>query len=225
MTGSATAVLVMARAPIPGRVKTRLEPLLGPHGCAQLQEQLIAHTIATAQQAFPGSVYLALTPGGPPPPGTVTRPGPAGVRLLGQRGSTLGQRMVCAVADVLQHQSGPVVVIGTDAPTLGPGLLTRASALLHEGRDVVFGPALDGGYYLVGVARSLPQLFAIDAGLWGGPQVLTASLARAASMGLQVGTLATLRDLDTPQDAAALRASGVLPPSLDALLNVAAEPA
>lgn len=215
MSSPAPAVLVMARAAVPGRVKTRLEPLLGPGGCARLQEVLIAHTVATAQDACPGRVYLALTPG--------AAELPRGVVLLEQHGADLGQRMTRAVADVLEREAGPVLVIGADAPTLGPRLLSQAAAMLAEGCDVVFGPALDGGYYLVSLPRSLPQVFAIDPVLWGGPQVLGASVQRATLTGLRAGMLPVLRDLDTPEDAAALLDAGGLPEDIAALLAVAPE--
>lgn len=135
---------------------------------------------------------------------------------LEQHGENLGQRMSCGVADVLDREPGPVLVIGTDAPTLSPLLLTEASAMLKEGRDIVFGPALDGGYYLVALARPLPQVFAIDPVLWGGPDVLAARLERARLAGLRVGMLTPLRDLDTAQDAAALFDDGGLPEEIGA---------
>lgn len=215
MSSPAPAVLVMARAAVPGRVKTRLEPLLGPRGCARLQEVLITHAVATAQDACPGRVYLALTPGAAELRG--------GAVLLEQHGADLGQRMTRAVADVLEREAGPVLVIGADAPTLGRGLLSEAAAMLAEGCGVVFGPALDGGYYLVALPRSLPQVFAIDPVLWGGPQVLAVSVQRATLTGLRVGMLSLLRDLDTPEDAAALLDAGGLPEDIAALLAVAPE--
>ncbi len=87
------------------------------------------------------------------------------------------------------------------------------------GADTVFGPALNGGYYLVGMARPLPELFAIDPALWGGPQVLAASRHAARDAGLRVGQLPALRDLDTPQDAAEFLAEGALPEDIAALLH------
>lgn len=216
MTGPDLAVLIMARAPRPGQVKTRLQPLLGPYGCAQLQAALTARTVLLALQVAPLGTFLAidqLACGKRAFAGTVT--------VLVQRGDHLGARMRSAVEDVLATHQGPVVVIGTDAPTLTPTHLRAAAAALTAGHDAVFGPALDGGYCLLALPRSTPELFAIDPTLWGGPQVLAASLSAAETAGLRVGMLAPLRDLDTPADAQAFLDEGQLPAEIADLLHAA----
>jgi len=88
----------------------------------------------------------------------------------------------------------------------------------HAGHDVVFGPALDGGYYLIASRRATPAMFNIDPALWGGPRVLEASVTAARAAGLDVAFLPTLRDLDTPEDARALVADAALPPAIHAIL-------
>lgn len=108
-----------------------------------------------------------------------------------------------AVEDVLVARQGPVVVIGTDAPTLSPTHPRQTGAALSAGHDTVFGPAPDGGYYLFALPRVTPELLAIDRNLWGGPQVLSASLTAAETAGLSVGMLAPLRDVGAPADARA----------------------
>jgi rSAM/selenodomain-associated transferase 2/rSAM/selenodomain-associated transferase 1 len=208
VTAIEAAVLIMARAPRPGTVKTRLQPLLGPGGCARLQAALIRHTVALAQQV--ATTYVAVDS-----PGQVDGLVPAGVTVLPQVGDNLGTRMHAAIAQV----GGPVVVIGTDAPTLTADHLRDAAKRLAAGDDVVFGPALDGGYYLVAVRRPRAEPFAIDPALWGGPDVLPASTAAAEAAGLRAGTLAPLRDLDTPEDARALLADGALPGEIAQLLS------
>jgi len=221
MSRGEPAVVIMARAPVPGAVKTRLEPLLGPVGCARLQAALIRRTVAIAHEVFAQGVYLALT--------AVTAETSAlshdAAILLEQRGEDLGQRMCRAAGDVFGRERGPVVIIGTDAPTLTPLLLGEATAVLGAGRDVVFGPAVDGGYYLVALARVVPEVFTIDPALWGGPEVLAASAEQTERTGLRMGLLPPLRDLDTPEDAAALLHGGALPSDIAALLSVAPEPA
>jgi rSAM/selenodomain-associated transferase 2/rSAM/selenodomain-associated transferase 1 len=229
------AVLIMAKAPVPGTVKTRLHPLLGLDGCARLQRELIRHATATAIAASPEStrrpgraaagkavdavttaggltVFLAVAP--PEAASDVSALAPAGVRMLGQRGAGLGERLTHAVADVFAAGHRPVVVIGTDAPTLTPELLTQAFGCLADGRDIVFGPARDGGYYLAGLNLPAPELFALDPGLWGTGTVLTASLAAARRAGLTTGQLPALRDLDTPDDARGLLAEPALPDNI-----------
>ncbi|MEV7979006.1 TIGR04282 family arsenosugar biosynthesis glycosyltransferase [Streptomyces sp. NPDC086519] len=216
---STPAVLVMAKAPRPGSVKTRLHPLLGPHGCAALQAELIRHTVDTVT-ATGLRAYVAYTHG--PGDGGAGIPdvrvaAPPGVRTLVQRGQDLGQRLTAAVSDAFSDGGGPVLVIGTDAPTLTRMHLAAALTALQN-HDVVLGPALDGGYYLIGTRRPHTDLFALDPMWWSTDKVLAATLALAAEAGLSAELLAPLRDLDTPEDAAALLADPGLPPAITAVL-------
>lgn len=137
------AVLIMAKAPWPGTVKTRLQPLLGPDGCAALAGQLTRNAARVAAAAIaatmrpdpgaglPGAVFAAVDP-----PGAVAEVGsllPPGTRLLAQRGANLGERMAAAAGDVFAGGYRPVVIIGTDAPTLTPDL-PPATAPRRAGR-------------------------------------------------------------------------------------------
>lgn len=210
-TTSRVAVLIMAKAPVPGQVKTRLEPLVGPTGCARLQAALLASAIDTAHATAPGRTFVALC-------GSCELP--AHVRVFMQHGANLGERMQRAVQEVAARHTGPIVVIGTDAPTLRVDHLQAAAAAVADRADVAFGPALDGGYYLVAVRRPNPHVFAIDPVLWGGSDVLAASLASTGRAGLRTVVLEPLRDLDTPGDAAAFRADPALPAPLADLLGV-----
>lgn len=211
------AVLIMARAPRAGAVKTRLQPRLGPDGCARLQAALIEHTVLLACQVFPDATYLALD--GPYAADSRARP-------LSQRGADLGARMHNAVMDVWAAHGGPVLVVGTDAPTLRERHLRAAATALVAGTDVVFGPALDGGYYLVGLREPAVAavVLSIDARLWGGPDVLAASLTAVERAGLGADLLELLRDLDTPIDAYSLLAGGGLPAEVARLLVATGAP-
>lgn len=222
MPGSGGSVLVMAKSALPGTVKTRLHPLLGPDGCAALQTALIRHVtrLATGRGR---STFVAFDP-----PGELDGLRalvPAEVRLIPQRTGHLGDRLVAAVRDVVAHVgTGPVVVLGVDAPTLTPQLLDAAFAAINQpsdGPDAVLGPALDGGYYLIGLRRPHVELFDIDPRLWGGSGVLAATLSLADRHGLRTWQLPSLRDLDTPDDARALLADPRLPTHLAALLTLA----
>ncbi|KUL35485.1 hypothetical protein ADL12_20155 [Streptomyces regalis] len=208
----------MAKAPRPGTVKTRLHPLLGPTGCARLQAELIRHTLETTS-AQGLRTFLAYTsengPDNPEGPYSLT---PTGVRLLVQRGGDLGQRLTAAVTDAFADGAGPLLVIGTDAPTLTRDHLTAALSAL-ESADVVLGPALDGGYYLIGLRAPHTELFALDPAWWSTDKVLAATLTRADEAGLRTRLLAPLRDLDTPEDADVLLADPALPPGVAALLK------
>jgi uncharacterized protein len=212
------AVLVMAKAPLPGRVKTRLEPVFTRAECAAIQARLVERTARwAAATAARGRAYVAYDP-----PGERDRVAalvPEGVELIEQRAGHLGERLADAAAHVHERHDGPLIVVGVDTR------LTREHAReaidrLQQGADVVLGPALDGGYYLISLARPAPALFAIDPQSWGGPNVLQESLAAAASAGLNVALLDPERDLDTPEDAAALRED----PELRDLLRNAKEP-
>ncbi|MGH3199748.1 MAG: TIGR04283 family arsenosugar biosynthesis glycosyltransferase [Streptosporangiaceae bacterium] len=217
------AVLIMAKAPRPGMVKTRLHPMLGPDGCAALAERLICHTVSVATAVGEATVFTAVDP-----PDALDEMGglmPGCVTLLRQRGADLGERLAAAAGELFAGGHWPVVVIGTDAPTLTAGRLAEAFGELARGRDVVFGPACDGGYYLVGLNRPAPELFALDPGVWGGDRVLAASLAAACRAGLDAGLLPALRDLDTPADAQVLLGDPLLPSAIAAALRSPARPA
>ncbi|UQA91958.1 TIGR04282 family arsenosugar biosynthesis glycosyltransferase [Streptomyces halobius] len=216
-TARTPAVLVMAKTPRPGTVKTRLHPLLGPQRCAVLQAELIRHTLETTT-AQGLRTYLAYAPDGGEDEDGVRDLAPAAVRLLVQRGGDLGQRLTAAVAEVFADGAGPLLVIGTDAPTLTAHHLAAAFTTL-ESRDVVLGPALDGGYYLIGMHSPHPQLFALDTACWSTDKVLATTFALATDTGLHAELISPLRDLDTPEDAAALRDAPLLPQRIAALLD------
>ena len=208
------AALVMAKAPIPGRTKTRLEPLLGAHGCARLQAALIEQSLGWALAVAPGAAYVSYALA---PLGALV---PPGVDEFPQEDGDLGRRLCAATAHVGRW---PLLVAGTDTPALSAAHVAEALAELEAGRDAVFGPALDGGYYLVALARPLPELFELPREAWGGPDVLDLSLRAGERAGLDVGLLRPERDLDTPEDAQALLAAGALPPPVaEALRAVAA---
>ena len=210
-------VVVMAKAPRPGHAKTRLEPLLGRDGCARLQSALIAHTSRWARDVAPGGWYLACDP-----PGAVeeVRPlMPAGGRLIGQEGADLGERLQGATRRLFADGRRPVIVVGTDQPTLGRSHARQALEALAGGADAVFGPALDGGYYLVALARPLPGLFGLPPEAWGGAEVLALSLRLAARAGLRCSLIAPERDLDTADDVRAVAGHPAVPPAVAALLR------
>lgn len=214
------SLLVMTKAPQPGRTKTRLEPLLGPEGCARLQAALIRRAASLAAGAAAGAAFLAYTPAAAGE--TVRCLVRAGTTAFPQRGDHLGQRLTAATATVLALRPGPLVIIGTDCPVLGPRHVWAATKQLADGCDVSYGPAYDGGYYLVALAAPAPQLFDLPASVWGGPEVLEQSLAAATAAGLTVGVLDPERDLDTPADAAAAVADPRLPGDIARLLAPAA---
>lgn len=199
---SALATLVMARAPVPGHCKTRLQPRLGPAGCARLQTALIAHAAGWAADVGGERSAIAVTPDDALPGVAALAPG---VRIaLGQAGADLGARLAGAAARVLDRaglQTTGLLVVGTDLPVLGREHATEAAAALADGADVVFGPCFDGGYHLVGLARADARVFALPPDRWGGPDVLDLSLRACAAAGLRTVVLDRREhDLDIPAD-------------------------
>ncbi|MBI5777356.1 MAG: TIGR04282 family arsenosugar biosynthesis glycosyltransferase, partial [Nitrospirae bacterium] len=120
-----------------------------------------------------------------------------GVRLIAQTGDDLGARMARAFADVFALGYRQVLVVGTDLPTL-PGSAFGEAVTVLATHDVVLGPALDGGYYLIGLRKPSPELFA---GIpWSTDQVLPLTQQKAAALGLSIALLPVRRDIDTIDD-------------------------
>jgi rSAM/selenodomain-associated transferase 2/rSAM/selenodomain-associated transferase 1 len=200
----------MAKAPVPGSVKTRLEPLLGADGCASLQRELIGAATEFARSTAPGAAYLAVA-------GDLDDP-PPGVHCIEQRGADLGERLRNATADVFAGHDGPLVVVGSDCPQLGADHAESALAELARGSDATIVPARDGGYCLIALARNTPDLLRLAPGDWGGPHVLELTLAAARAHGLDVAVLPPEDDLDTPTDARRARADSRVPEPVRAAL-------
>ena len=187
-----SVILVFARAPLAGRVKTRLIPRLGPAGAARLQERLVRAALRTAalRTANRGAVELHVT-------GHHAFFRSLKVHCRVQRGNDLGSRMHHALRAALRrHRSA--LLIGADCPALTAADLRRAVRLLQAGTDVVLAPAEDGGYALIGVRRISPQVFANVE--WGGAEVLAHTLHNLKDSGLSHRLLRTLWDVDRPED-------------------------
>ena len=209
------AAIVIAKAPRPGLCKTRLEPLLGADGCAALQAELVRRAAAWA--AAVGTPYVAFTPADARE--EMAALAPEGTRLIEQADGDLGDRLAAATGFVLDEHGGPVVLIGVDTPQIKPQVGRQAIEDLRSGVDVTFGPAADGGYYLVGLKDKHPEVFDLPADKWGGSEVFELSLAAAHAAGLQLAMLRAERDLDDEEDARAMLADPLTPPEIAALLR------
>jgi rSAM/selenodomain-associated transferase 1 len=206
-----TGVLIMARAPRPGDTNTRLEPLLGPVGCARLQAELIRHTAGWASRAT-RTAWLAFTP--PDARAELAGLVPRRVRLFPQDGRDLGARLRNATEAIARRHRGPLAVIGTDAPELGPVHLQFAEHALATGHDACLVPSLDGGYALIALAHPTPAPFDLPPDAWGGPDVLALTMTTLASAGFTTALLEPVRDLDTPADARHIAADPRCPPAV-----------
>lgn len=185
-----TGIAVLAKAPQPGRAKTRLIPAIGAHAAAVLQARLTERAVETACSAALGPVTLWATPD-PAHRSFAELVACFPLTLRRQPEGDLGARMLATM------HVGPTLVVGTDCPALTTGHL-RIAAQALTGADVVLIPAEDGGYVLIGTNAPQPGLFtAID---WGLPQVLMQTRQRIRDAGLTCRELGMLWDVDEPAD-------------------------
>ncbi|MFD7292484.1 DUF2064 domain-containing protein [Streptomyces sp. NPDC059897] len=182
-------LLVIAKEPLPGRVKTRLTPPFTPQEAAELAEAALADTLEAVAEAPAARRVLVLD--GAPGPWL-----PPGFEVVPQCAGGLDERLAAAFAQC----DGPALLIGMDTPQVRPDLLTVDFADC----DAWFGPALDGGFWALGLAEPDPEL------LRGVPMSTAhtgaAQRARLVEAGLTVRDLPPLRDVDTAEDAAAVAA-------------------
>jgi rSAM/selenodomain-associated transferase 1 len=190
------AVLVFAKAPLPGRAKTRLVPKLGAWGAARLQARLIDRALHTAVRSRCGTVELHCTPriGHP---FFLRERNKLKLDLKRQSGRDLGERMPRAIGAALRRHRY-AIVIGVDAPELRAADLRRALRLLRSGCDVALAPAEDGGYALIACRRAPRPLFEHVA--WGGSTVYSTTVRRLEALRLQWRALRTVWDIDRPAD-------------------------
>jgi hypothetical protein len=216
MTASA-AVLVMARAPRRGEVRRALEPVIGPDRCAALQVALILQAVAWARSVAPDSIHVAHDP--PDAAAEIRRLTGSGVSLFPQNGEGIAARIADAAARVYVHHDGPLLIVWPDLPRLRVEHARAALGDLAAGCDVVLGPAIDGGFYLIGIGRPMPKLFALPENAWRSPDVMTMGLAVARDAGLEVGLLRAERALHRPGDVRAALADPLLPPEVGQILG------
>jgi uncharacterized protein len=217
MSAGDPAVLVMARAPRRGEVRRALEPMLGPDGCVALQAALIAQTAGWAHEVAPGGVFAAHEP--PDAVEEVRRLIPGGATLFPQNGDGIAGRIADAAGRVFYRRTGPLLIAWPDLPRLRPEHGTAALGDLAAGCDLVLGPAIDGGFYLIGLARPLPELFGLREQAWRSPDVMAMGLAAAHRAGLEVGILRAERSLHRPSDVRAALADPTLPPEIARILR------
>jgi hypothetical protein len=223
------ALVIFARSPVAGRVKTRLMPVLTAEEARDLHLALLGDVAERSLRAVGDrtEISVAWSEGRTPPhsgsapaesPGPAPQPGGAGARaaapepggldllprglsFTSQPTGDLGERMALVIQDKIRSGFKRVVILGSDAPTLPDDHLGAAFDQLHR-KEVVIGPAEDGGYYLVGMARFHPEIFMRIR--WGTPEVLDVTRRRLARAGVAFAELGLWYDVDTPADAARL---------------------
>lgn len=184
-----------AREPVPGAVKTRMLPQLSPAQACELHSELVLWTCNRLVEAELGPVEIAVAGG--PDHALFQRCRELGATgITRQRGSDLGERMHNAICDGLSRYR-QVVLVGSDCPALDGAYLRQALVALEDA-PLVFGPAEDGGYVLVGARAISPEVFRDIS--WGTEQVYSQTCDRLRRAGLGWGELATLADIDRPED-------------------------
>jgi rSAM/selenodomain-associated transferase 1 len=188
-------IIVFAKAPVPGAVKTRLIGALSRLGASELARQMLKSTLAAAINARLGNVELCMSPD----PDAAAWQGvdlPDVIHRSAQGGGGLGMRLARAAKRGIEVD-GRVMLIGTDCPGLSASLLRTAAASLLETGAVIYRAA-DGGYALLGLSRYDDLLF--RGSPWGGPGVAAATLRRFAHLGWPLHVGRTLHDVDVPKD-------------------------
>jgi rSAM/selenodomain-associated transferase 1 len=195
-------ICLFTRYPEAGTTKTRLIPALGPAGAADLQRRMTRHILKEARQAArlrPAVVEIRYAGGGRR---KMRQWLGADLRYQAQASGDIGQRMARAAQDAAADGCPAVIIIGSDIPGITAAVVVGAFERLAT-NDLVIGPAIDGGYYLIGLrlpppGQAVPALFTDIA--WGTATVRADTLARAASLNLRPILLTPLNDVDRPED-------------------------
>lgn len=190
-------ILVFAKAPLPGRVKTRLHPVLTPEEAARLHKAFVLDTLESLNH-FASVADIELHSDLP------YSDWPLVYRL--QCPGHLGERMHFALAGALAAGRPQALIVGADSPTLP---VTHLAELLASSADIALGPTEDGGYYAISTRRTHPEMFAGVA--WSTNQALTQTIAACTAAGLATATGPPWWDVDAPADLARLRAEICLP--------------
>lgn len=187
------ALIIFAKSPLHGGVKTRLSPYLTARERQGFYECMLKHTVHTLRCLPATDVFICYHPKGAEQYFRCF-----GLGTFVQAGQDLGERMLNAVALALEHKGYQrAVIVGSDIPEISCETVARGFALL-EGADVVFGPTMDGGYYMVGLSEPVQGLFT---GMqWSTEAVLGQSLRRAEALGLGIALAPELSDIDTIED-------------------------
>lgn len=191
------ALIVFAKRPEPGRVKTRLCPPLTPAQAAELYRAMLADVLETSAEMATRCGLEPILAGAPAEAcAELARSCPPAYRVVAQRGPDLGARMEWALAEAAAGGAAPILLRGSDNPALEAGVLAEAVAALAE-HDLVLCPDRDGGYGLAGLRRPAPGLFAHPMST---RSVLEDTLRHAERLGLRARLLAPRFDIDTSED-------------------------
>jgi len=199
----ANALAVMAKAPIPGSVKTRMVPPLTHEQAAELSRVLLLDQLDHLTELADVDLYVAFMPA--EAASLMKTIVPADFQCFPQRGDDLGERMYEVLAELWRRGHRNLLLIGSDLPVVPLIFLRDAFKVLEsEDRQLVFGPSEDGGYYLVGMNQPTPEIFQEMS--WSHDQVLAQTTEKLTRLGIDFRLLPGWFDLDTIEDIERLRA-------------------
>lgn len=188
------ALILFAKDPVEGQVKTRLQSLLDAKTACQLYLRILADTLDKIGSVSDVDLFVGIHPSNAS--GFFDRPDLANkMKIFNQEGADLGQRMRHAFQQRFQEGYEKVVIVGADSPTLPLAYLEQA---LRTDREVVIGPCTDGGYYLVGMSRRFTEIF--KSVPWGTDRVLSETLLRIREARADLELLPVWYDVDRPED-------------------------
>lgn len=191
-----SALLVFTRVPVSGQTKTRLIPLLGAQGAAEFHQTILLSTLAEANASNFTTVEIwCATENEHPFLKQCELDYSCAMKI--QQGNDLGERMHHA-AEITLAENAFVVLIGSDCPAITTDILNQSYQHLSDGKDVVLGPASDGGYYLIGVKK--PNSCIFQDITWGKGNVAERTRQNFTELGLDYVELEELSDIDTPED-------------------------
>ena len=190
-----TALILFARAPQPGRVKSRLAASIGEHAAAEIYARLLGRALVLAAD-WPGPKIIAAADSAAMTY-FASLPEAAGFRVLPQIGNDLGTRMLAAFEGALAAAPA-ALLMGSDIVDAETSDLLAAASCLTAQDDIVIGPAADGGYWLLGMQSNQPGLF--NEMVWGSAEVTKVTQARSEEAGLSVHQLPTRHDIDGEDD-------------------------
>lgn len=187
------AIVIMAKHPQGGDVKTRLSPALSKSERIALYTRLLDGTVARLRNVRGAETFIAYTPAGTEDYFRERY----SVSCFEQEGEDLGQRLSSALEQLLTKGYMSAVAVGSDIPGLDSRIALNAIDSMKKA-DIAIGPSTDGGFYLIGIKEPRPELFKDIP--WSTAEVLKLTLGKASRMGLKVEILEILDDVDTPED-------------------------
>ncbi|MBU0676006.1 MAG: TIGR04282 family arsenosugar biosynthesis glycosyltransferase [Proteobacteria bacterium] len=190
-------LVVVAKEPVAGKVKTRLSPAFTPEEAANLYQCMIADRLREISGLANIDLAIAYTPSNAK--ATFIPLASTGFDLFAQRGKDIGERLHNIFIDAFAAGYGAVSIVDSDSPDLPKSIILESFRLIQtNGTEVVFGPCHDGGYYLVGMQKPHPELF--ENIPWSTSAVLEVTLAKAGTLGFKATFLPYWNDLDTFDD-------------------------